>query len=368
MTGYIKGLDGLRGIAILLVMLFHFRRYDFGEVGLDIGWVGVQMFFVLSGFLITRILLNEKHQNISKYLKNFYWRRSLRIFPVYFAYLIALTISYWLIGFPNSLGEKAAWLYTYTYNFTRLFPDWTHSVFFTHLWSLSVEEQFYLVWPILIFFFRSKSLQFIIICIIVISPLARWVFADILLIYTSLDHQAVGEALYWFTLSHLDAFAWGGAIPIFKLQEKIKRLDLFCLLLFTTVLVVGIVNLMLFQHSTSPHISSLGYPIASLEHGQHIWSYSLLNAFFTSLILWVSYSSAGRLFSNPFLVSIGKVSYGMYLFHWGILGAFSKIAHQLSINSLIVFIIYFLAVYAFAYLSYHLFESHFLKVKNKVKF
>ncbi len=368
MTSYIKGLDGLRGIAIILVMLFHFRRYDFGEIGLDVGWVGVQMFFVLSGFLITRILLNEKHQSIDKYLKRFYWRRSLRIFPVYFAYLFVLTISFWLFDFPDTLGEKAAWLYTYTYNFTRLLPDWSHSVFFTHLWSLSVEEQFYLIWPMLIFFFRDKALKFIIIGIIIISPIIRWVLAHFLLTHTSLDYHAAGEAVYWFTFSHLDAFAFGGAIPIFKISEKFKRLDLLCLLLFLVVAIMGIINFIVLQHSPIPHISSLGYPIASLNYGQHIWSYTLLNAFFASLILWISYSTAGRLFSNPFLVSVGKVSYGMYLFHWGILGIFNQTVGGFLANSLVIFVIYFFSVYIFASLSYHFFESHFLKLKDGIKF
>lgn len=366
MTGYIKGLDGLRGIAIILVMLFHFRRYDFGEIGLDVGWVGVQLFFVLSGFLITRILLHEKHRSIGKYLKKFYWRRSLRIFPVYFAYLFVLTISFWLFGFPDALGKKAAWLYTYTYNFTRLLPEWSHSVFFTHLWSLSVEEQFYLFWPVLIFFFREKVLKFIIVGIIIVSPIIRWALAHFLLTHTSLDYHVTGEAVYWFTLSHLDAFAFGGSIPIFKIPEKIKRLDLLCLLLFTVVVITGAINFIFLQHPPLPHISSLGYPIASLDYGQHIWSYTLLNAFFTSLIIWVSYRTAGSLFSNFFLVSIGKVSYGMYLFHWGILGIFNQTVGRVLTNSLVVFVIYFFSVYAFASLSYYFFESHFLKLKDRI--
>lgn len=367
MTTYIKGLDGLRGIAIILVMLFHFRRYDFGEIGIDVGWIGVQMFFVLSGFLITRILLNEKQKSISEYLKRFYWRRSLRIFPLYFAYLIVLSISFWLLGLPQAMGKKAVWLYTYTYNFTRLLPEWSHSVFFTHLWSLSVEEQFYLIWPLLIFFTRDKVLKYILAGIIVTSPFIRWGFASFLLTNTSLNLEAAGEAVYWFTFSHLDAFAFGGAIPIFNLHEKVQRPGLLCLIFATVILSIGSFRLAQEPVISPIHFSSLGYPIASLDYGQHIWSYTLLNAFFALLILWVSYSSGGKLFSNSFLVSIGKVSYGMYLFHWGILGAFSKIANQLPISSLLSFVIYFFGVYLFARASFYFFETYFLKIKNNVK-
>ncbi len=364
MTNYIKGLDGLRGMAIILVMLFHFRLYDFGEIGISVGWVGVQLFFVLSGFLITRILLADRAHSLSSYLKKFYWRRSLRIFPLYYAYLLVLTLAFVFVDFPPELGEKAPWLYTYTYNYTRLSSEWTHSIFFTHLWSLSVEEQFYLLWPLFIFFVRGRSLKVALLAIIVLAPAFRGILAAYLQQQTSLDPRATGEAVYWFTLSHFDAFATGGAVAVFKLSEKIRRPGVICGACLIAVALVGLINLLVLPHATSPDLSSLGYPIASLEQGQHVWSYSLLNGFFASLILWVSVSSP-KLFNAAPLVAIGKVSYGMYVFHWAILGAFNQIIGARLANSLITFIMYFCCVYAFSWVSYRLFEQHFLKLKNR---
>ncbi len=346
-------------------MLFHFRLYEFGEIGIGIGWIGVQLFFVLSGFLITRILIQDKKYSLNIYLKKFYWRRALRIFPIYFAYLLILTFSFWLFNFPPDLDNKAVWLYTYTYNFTRLSAEWSHSIFFTHLWSLSVEEQFYLFWPFFIFFLRGAYLRVMLLFIIIGSPIIRWLLAEYLLTYTSLDHNSVGEAVYWFTLSHFDAFAMGAVLTIFKINEKVKLPGVACLYSLLVVLVLGIINLLI-PHAELYEISSLGYPIASLEYGQHIWSYSVLNIFFALLILWIASPSSWAIFSSPFLVSIGKVSYGMYLFHWAVLGAINQIITPINLSSLLVFILYLLAVYLIAWISYNLFERHFLRLKDKV--
>src|SRR5438552_3870358 len=107
---YNKSLDGLRGIAILLVILYHF-----GYLGA--GWAGVQIFFVLSGYLITSILCAEKEQPIGFYLKRFYWRRSLRIFPLYFGCLLVLSLVYAVSGKPPLFANRWQYLFTYTYNY-----------------------------------------------------------------------------------------------------------------------------------------------------------------------------------------------------------------------------------------------------------
>src|SRR5689334_13554869 len=96
---HIKALDGVRGIAILLVILFHY-----GYLGC--GWIGVQLFFVLSGFLITSILIKDKGQSLKQYLKRFYWRRSLRIFPLYYLYLFVMLAAFLLFRIPPAFGDQ----------------------------------------------------------------------------------------------------------------------------------------------------------------------------------------------------------------------------------------------------------------------
>ena len=117
--GYVKSLDGVRAIAIILVMTFHAGLNDFG-------WMGVQLFFVLSGYLITRILWTEKFRegSLSHKFKKFWVRRSLRIFPLYYGFLLVLGITYLLFHFPFYYSRFIPYLATYTFNYTRTFDDW----------------------------------------------------------------------------------------------------------------------------------------------------------------------------------------------------------------------------------------------------
>ena len=158
-------LDGLRGIAIALVVLFHFGLFP-------PGWVGVQLFFVLSGYLISDILLTEKGKPFPAYLSRFYWRRSLRIFPLYFFYLIITSALFAATNEPKSFEIDWPFLVTYTTNFGRLRVSDVGPAF-SHLWSLAVEEQFYLLWPLAVYFCSLASLRRIILATIVLSPVVR---------------------------------------------------------------------------------------------------------------------------------------------------------------------------------------------------
>jgi peptidoglycan/LPS O-acetylase OafA/YrhL len=170
--GHILGLDGLRGLAILMVMFGHFI-----VVGKNLephtpvhrffqsGYLGVDFFFVLSGFLITGILLDTKHRK--PYFKVFYWRRALRIFPLYYGLLAISWLSVMLIT-PGDAAllkghDSPAWFWLYASNIGMACkgtwldsPTW---VGLGHFWSLAVEEQFYLVWPMLVFLLPVKLLE-----------------------------------------------------------------------------------------------------------------------------------------------------------------------------------------------------------------
>src|SRR3954464_5417017 len=136
--GYIRSLDGVRALAIVLVMTFHAQMNHYG-------WMGVQLFFVLSGFLITGILWKEKfrQERLPNKFKKFWARRSLRIFPLYFGYLAVLGLTYLIIHFPVYYPTYFPYLVSYTFNYSRTIPGWQGNPLFTHLWSLSIEEQFY---------------------------------------------------------------------------------------------------------------------------------------------------------------------------------------------------------------------------------
>src|SRR5262245_35087776 len=170
LTGHQPGLDGVRGVAILMVMAIHFvgdsTARTLGQTLLvkaaGYGLLGVDLFFVLSGFLITGILLDAK--NRPHYFRNFYALRTLRIFPLYYAVLAVLLLLIPAVTTLSPLLEQAreqqGWLWTYTTNFYVAYTSsWRSLTYVTHFWSLASEEHFYLVWPLVVFALRRKALE-----------------------------------------------------------------------------------------------------------------------------------------------------------------------------------------------------------------
>ena len=130
-----RNLDSLRAAAALLVVAYHWQTV------LPFGWMGVQFFFVLSGFFITGIILKDKEAGIAfgVFVRSFFTRRALRLFPLYFGYLGLLSIAYLIVRQPIEFGDSAASLFTYTVNFRETLPTFQGHRAYNHLWSLAVE-------------------------------------------------------------------------------------------------------------------------------------------------------------------------------------------------------------------------------------
>jgi len=361
--GYIRSLDGLRGIAILLVMSFHAGLNQFG-------WMGVQLFFVLSGFLITRILWKEKMTGGSRLLqfRNFWIRRSLRIFPLYFAFLALLGLSYLVVAFPSYLPQYFAYLVTYTVNYTRTADWWIVTPLFTHLWSLSIEEQFYLFFPFIILLAPVRLIRILLVAVIILAPLVRLFLGNY---YNSGAHSeyVVADAVYWNTLSHLDAFFMGAILTVFPLPQQGRLPSRLLVAGLLLVIVAGFVNYT-YTKDGGNYLASLGYAHGFIAHGEHTWQYTMLNLFFAALIYSLTAASSfprfRRLLEAGWLVEIGKVSYGMYLIHWAVLVyIFNRYLGMLDFRmALLLFIPYVAVVYGLAWLSFHFFESRFIKLKD----
>jgi peptidoglycan/LPS O-acetylase OafA/YrhL len=357
---YIKSLDGLRGIAVILVILFHFCKVPFITLGFEIGWIGVQLFFVLSGFLITRILVADKESTFNKYIKKFYWRRSLRIFPLYFAYLTIVAGLYVLTGEPQSYQEAAPFLFTYTANFYIFSENYEVSRFFTHLWSLSVEEQFYLIWPFIIFFMSIRLFKRFSVLLIIVVPIIRYFLGVVFLQYFGSEDLA-GNAVYFMTLSHFDAFAMGGLV--FLLRDNYK--DWLSKMLWPLIVVffmLGVMNLLSQDIWNVEILSSLGYEIRSMLNYQHVWSYTLINIICAIIILRLN-RKENVILMNPVLVYLGKISYGMYVYHMLLIGIFASVIGKVIINDYISLFIIFAAILLISSLSYYIFEKRFLNLK-----
>src|ERR1051326_8680661 len=278
----IPGLDGLRALAILLVFATHI---DF----IGVGWVGVQLFFVLSGFLITGILLDMRESLPSgEYFFKFYGRRFLRIFPLYYFYLgLMAVVAYLLIKLdfrPNYMQiyfHQVPYAVFYVYDLFYRVPSFEPSQFLDHFWSLSVEEQFYILWPLLLLLVPQKGLKRLFISFIVLGAVFRLAWY---LFYSSGSSlwpfpDPFSLVVYSLPFSHLDAFAFGAYISRYSIPRPKQQL----LILAFLVPLIGFTTTYFAKGNIGP-ISALGYDLRSSANYQFIWAYTLLNYFFAVLI------------------------------------------------------------------------------------
>lgn len=363
----IPGLDGLRAIAILLVFASHSDL-------LAIGWVGVQLFFVLSGFLITGILLDMKASlRAGEYFIKFYGRRFLRIFPLYYFYLGAMAVvAYGLLqadfrsNYMRIFFDQVWYAVFYVYDIFYRAPWFQPSQFLDHFWSLSVEEQFYILWPLLLFLFPERNLKRLFVAFIIAGIFSRvmmyWVY-----IYRS-DlwdfREPFGLVLYSWPFSHLDAFALGAYISRYPMPFPRQQLVFLAFLLpaigfGTTYYATGSLG----------KLSALGYDLSATGSYQFIWAHSLINYFFAVLIYCVVYSRAFvRFLEMPWLRYLGKISYGMYVYHLAFIwfvNRFSERQTQFEIGVWERAAIALVATVLTATLSYYLLEKPILNLKDR---
>lgn len=355
-----KNLDSIRFYAFLGVFLYHLKF-------LDGGYLGVQAFFVLSGFLLTPNLIELKKFDFGQFLSTFYGRRALRIFPVYYAYLfvvglVGIVYLHWLkhpLSTLTNFFETLPTTLTYTYNFYHASAKYEHNPLTNHFWSLAVEEQFYLIWPLFIWFIPTKTIRRVLVALVALGPilrlgtycLARFTSAKLWLAFPEL-------VIYVVPWSHIDAFALGG---LFALTKSVPKFLSAKFMLLAT-LIAGFVIELLAKKTTSWH--TLGYP--SLMNGNYrfVWAYSLVNLSFAMLIKKVSLNLENLpTLDWPLVQYLGKISYGLYIFHFPCIYLFSSSRlkmDNLFLNTLAIFSTsVFLSI-----ISYEAFEKHFLKLKD----
>ncbi|MBK8781206.1 MAG: acyltransferase [Anaerolineales bacterium] len=362
----IPGLDGLRAIAFLMIFGFHTGVLPFG-------WMGVQMFFVFSGYLITGILLRMKaNLPAGEYFLKFYIRRIFRIFPLYYFYLLLIfTASTLLISIqykPKLLGavvDQIGYAVLYVYNFYSAHQGFNSSRLLDHLWSLSVEEQFYIFWPLLIFFVNEKHLKKLFLAGIIAGPLFR---LAILLIYQSGYAEAfrdpVSMPVYTLPFGHVDAFALGAYITRFSIPNARKQL----VYLSLAVPLLGFATQFAVNGGFGPFLA-LGYEVTLPDAYQYLWAYTLLNYWFVVLIYCVVHEKLFvRFLEWAPLRYLGKISYGLYIYHFPLIWIVGLIReYGVSEESARPIIVSgsFVATIIVASLSYYILEKPFLKLKDK---
>lgn len=342
---YSPPLDGLRGIAILSVMLFH-ADAPF----LKGGFLGVDLFFVLSGFLITSLLVAEFDAHGTITLKDFYIRRILRLIPA----LMLLLLVFCLLSFLLLTSEKANRNYVdalislaYVSNWARAFsmhpPD-----YLGHTWSLSIEEQFYILWPIvLLFLLRVSTRRFYIVLIAIATASISW-----LLRVSLLESGATLERLYNGLDTRADALmagcAVGTALMSGLLTRKKNRKNL--LLNLTALVSFGVLCVFLILGDwQSPFLYQFGFSIIEL-----------LTVILIIDVLTNPESIMRKFLEIKGLVWVGSISYGLYLWHYPIF----RLLFDFNYSWSTVFIIGFPATFAVAAASYYLMEKPILKLKK----
>ncbi|MGH9552831.1 MAG: acyltransferase family protein, partial [Terriglobales bacterium] len=346
-TGHVPELDGVRGVAIGLVLVYHVYCFAPFSFFTSIGWSGVDLFFVLSGFLITGILLDSKHK--PHYYKNFITRRALRIFPLYY---FALAVFFSLNAKYNLLQP---YFWTYTQNIFIAFHGWPPVGLdaLNHFWSLAQEEQFYLFWPIAVLYLTEKSL----------------IRASVLGIALSLVLRNINPTspfTYVFFFCRFDSMLIGAltAILIRHRREILNRVA--APLCLVTVVMLG-AAIAITRHKTldSPFFMTIGYTICDLFYASIV-----LLALDRNKVFSVNFQ---RIFRSKWLTFLGKYSYGIYVYH-GILfyTIYPLYFQHISVvknetgDLFIAASLFTALVLVVSYLSYQLLEVRFLDLKKKL--
>ena len=363
----IPGLDGLRAVAFFLVFLCH-TNY------VEAGWMGVMLFFVLSGFLITGILIDMKESLPSKaYFIKFYGRRFLRIFPLYYFYLFLIFgLAYWLysISFRQNrmleYFQQAPYALTYIYDFFCASAWYKDSIFLTHFWSLSVEEQFYIFWPLLILFTPKTAYKKLFIGAIIAGPIFRM---GLSYLYNHHTFAFLGpypaNGIYSLPFSHIDAFGFGAFISRYRIPKARQQ---FWILLFA-IPVIGFAT----QYIATGDfglLSALGYPFPLANGYKQIWGYSLLNYFFAITIFAVARDGLfNRFLELGWMKYLGKISYGLYVYHYVLIFFAGRIQDYIALSfdqiKFVSAVVAFPATILVAALSFKFIERPILGLKDK---
>lgn len=296
-VNYMVHLDGIRALAVTAVVLEHWASGLPAPIRrvintLDLGGWGVECFFVLSGFLITLILLNLRNNGapLKTNLWHFYARRALRIFPAYYLtiFILALTIP--------STREVILWNIFYLGNF---YPLWHHNFIpdTGHFWSLAVEEQYYLFWPLVVLLMPNRRVMQLALILCVLGPFSRF------LLWQAMSGPHL--TIYTFPTAALDLLGFGAFLACVKHEYGISRDHVFT----RTLNSAAVIALIIYVSTYVLDRQSVAFSVAHR---------SLAAVVFGALVWYASFGFQGSFkffFNNRIIIWIGTISYGIYIYH-----------------------------------------------------
>jgi peptidoglycan/LPS O-acetylase OafA/YrhL len=351
-------IDGLRFFAIISVMVGHWMTWETNNPVLKhTPWGhGVILFFVISGFLITSILLSQKQQieekktTFTKAVKTFYIRRFFRIFPIYFLLLFYL----YYINYPKT-RELFPWLITYTTNiYQGITTESTGN--FGHFWSLAVEEQFYIFWPFLIFSIPGKHLMKFFLITIVISFVSRLGCVSL--------YPGKWMLASYFTPNLLLPLVLGAILAYFKRESVVKFYNFFKpSFAFISLIIYGFVF----------YYFSFMKNNAVYKQLIDEYLFSIVSAFFVATASINGFNMVSKFaLENKFVNYTGRISYGIYIYHLFIITffweVFTRETRITTDSKHSAWFLYFLICYSIATLSFFIIERPINRMKNKFNY
>jgi peptidoglycan/LPS O-acetylase OafA/YrhL len=339
----VPALDGVRGIAVILVMGFHIWRAPITALG----WSGVDLFFVLSGFLITGIVWDTR--DATGRARAFYVRRALRILPLYYAVLVGVFVARPLLGWNHRLDDVALapeqiWYWTYLCDWRIALGHPRAFTFLTHLWSLSIEEQFYLVWPFVVWHCTRRRAIAIATSLILLACALR--------VYVAVWTTAPGTA-YGLLPCRADALAIGAIVALaLRGPGGVATVRRWLFPLAALGLVAGTA------------LTLIRPTVRFDDVGMITGGYMALDWAYAGLVFLAATTRSSLLEARP-LRAAGRISYGLYVFHplvmWWIVRDVPwleqdpmRFAAGAAVGSLVI-----------AWLSYRFYESPFLRLKQR---
>ncbi|GHF44413.1 peptidoglycan/LPS O-acetylase OafA/YrhL [Amycolatopsis bartoniae] len=354
--GHSRALDGLRGLAVLAVVAFHTGVLPFG-------WLGVPVFFVLSGHFITRILLERRTGNRKADLGNFLRNRALRLAPLYLLACAALTGLALVKHGPKNLAGDLPFLWTWTYNLRPVTPGYVDNNLYDHLWSLAVEVQLYLLWAALALLLSRRAFVRTVVVLAVGAPVIR-LLVGLVLAGAGFDHDHLVVATYELPTTYLDAFAIGALTALPEVRAKLGRPVRWLWLTAGLTAGVCVVELVGVLQREGPLGGNLHFPIAFPRQLAWIWGYSLIAALTGAIVLCALGGS--RLLSWRPLAWVGLISYGVYVGHRPVLELGKRLLSDepgmVALLGLAVAVV--LVTLALAAVSYRWFERPFIRRKR----
>jgi peptidoglycan/LPS O-acetylase OafA/YrhL len=347
--GFIQELDGLRGIAILMVMVHRFWPRTGVGLGADMagtGWIGVDLFFVISGFLITGILLDTKGDH--GYFRNFYARRALRIFPLYYLFVIGVFVAFSHNASFRQLAGSPLWYLFHLGNVPEGVLGNNVPYWIAPTWSLAIEEQFYLTFPLLVYLLSRRRLTHVLLGMIVCAPIIR--------LATMIAMPDQERVQYLFTLCRIDTIAVGCLLAVAVRSVDIERWrERVRIVAFIALPSVAVLAIASHLDRRSPFDRVFGYSIVAVGCASVV-----------ALVILARGSRSTALLRAAPLTYLGKLCFGLYLLHRPADTIVSAVGARLGIDRDLWLLMPKIGVaIVLASISWHFFERRFLALKER---